>query len=147
MASQNHYRQICDGTFSPWKCFLPADLRWHLLTLKMFFTGRFAMAPSHLENIFYRQVCDGIFSPWNCFTCRFAMAPSHLQNFSPAVLGWRLLTCNIFYQQICDGTFSPAIFFSGKSFTWPVPTQNAVNSHRNVAGTHKSPHRSPPQML
>ena len=29
----------------------------------------------------------------------------------------------------------------------PEPTQNAVNSHKNVAGTHKSPHRSPPQML
>ena len=28
----------------------------------------------------------------------------------------------------------------------PEPTQNAVNSHKNVAGTHKSPHRSPPQM-
>ena len=78
VTSANHYRQICDGTFSPWKCFLPAGLRWDLLTLKIFF---------------YRQVCDGIFSPWNCFTCRFAMAPSHLQNFSPAVLGWRLLTC------------------------------------------------------
>ena len=31
---------------------LPPDLRWHLLTLKMVFTGRFAIAPSHLEKSF-----------------------------------------------------------------------------------------------
>ena len=42
---------------------LPPDLRWHLLTLKMVFTGRFAIAPSHLEKSFYWQSCDGIFSP------------------------------------------------------------------------------------
>ena len=125
------YRQICDGTFSP-AIFLPADLRWHLLTcnilppdvrwhlltLKMFFTGRFAMAPSHLENVFYRQICDSTFSPaifyrqicdgtfspaifyrqmlqWrlltlNFFSCRFGTAPSHLQFFSPADLAWHL---------------------------------------------------------
>ena len=69
---------------------LPPDVRWHLLTLKMFFTGRFAIAPSHLQYftprccdgtfspaIFYRQMCDGTFSP------------------------------AIFYRQMCDGTFSP----------------------------------------
>ena len=42
---------------------LPPDVRWHLLTLKMFFTGRFAIAPSHLKKSFYRQSCNGIFSP------------------------------------------------------------------------------------
>ena len=42
---------------------LPPALRWHLLTLKMVFTGRFAIAPSHLEKSFYWQSCDGIFSP------------------------------------------------------------------------------------
>ena len=84
------YRQICDGTFSPWKCFLQADLRWHLLTLKMFFTGRFAIAPSHLKKSFYRQSCNGIFSPWNFF---------------PADLARRLLTCKFFLLQIWHGTF------------------------------------------
>ena len=45
---------------------LPPDLRWHLLTLKMVFTGRFAIAPSHLEKSFYWQscqICDGTLSP------------------------------------------------------------------------------------
>ena len=56
----------------------------------MLFTGRFAIAPSHLKKSFYRQSCNGIFSPWifflliwhgafspaNFFTCRFGMAPS-----------------------------------------------------------------------
>ena len=42
------YRQICDSTFSPWKIFLLAKLRWHLLTLN-FFSCRFGTAPSHLQ--------------------------------------------------------------------------------------------------
>ena len=42
---------------------LPPDLRWHLITLNMLFTGRFAIAPSHLKKSFYRQSCNGIFSP------------------------------------------------------------------------------------
>ena len=69
---------------------LPPDLRWHLLTLKMVFTGRFAIAPSHLEKSFYWQSCDGIFSPWIFF---------------PADLARRLFTCKLFHLQIWHGTF------------------------------------------
>ena len=69
---------------------LPPDLRWHLLTLKMVFTGRFAIAPFHLEKSFYWQSCDGIFSPWIFF---------------PADLARHLLTCKFFHLQIWHGTF------------------------------------------
>ena len=61
---------------------LPPDLRWHLLTLKMVFTGRFAIAPSHLENL---------------FTGKVAMASSHLEFFFPADLARHLLTCEFFF--------------------------------------------------
>ena len=39
------------------------------------FTGRVAMASSHLE-IFFLLIWHGAFSPANFFTCRFGMAPS-----------------------------------------------------------------------
>jgi len=42
--------------------------------LKNLFTGKVAMASSHLE----------------FFSCRFGTAPSHLQIFSPADLAWHL---------------------------------------------------------
>ena len=56
----------------------------------MLFTGRFAIAPSHLKKSFYRQSCNGIFSPWIFF---------------PADLARRLLTCKFFHLQIWHGTF------------------------------------------
>ena len=58
----------------------PPDLRWHLLTLKMVFTGRFAIAPSHLENLFTGKVAMAS-SHLEFFSCRFGTAPSHLQIF------------------------------------------------------------------
>ena len=84
------YLQICDGTFSPAIFYRQICDGRHLLTLKMFSTGRFAIAPSHLKKSFYRQSCNGIFSPWNFF---------------PADLARRLLTCNFFHLQIWHGTF------------------------------------------
>ena len=80
---------------------LPPDLRWRLLTCK----------------IFHLQICDGVFSPAIFCTGRFAMARSHLQYVLPPDLRWHLLTCKIFHLQIWHGTFSPAICFTASAFS------------------------------
>jgi len=102
----------------------------------MFFTGRFAMGPSHLENIFlpaglrwylltlkllYLQICNGTFSPAKFFTCSIGMAPSHLY----------------FYQQICDGTFSRAKFFTCRFVMPPSHLPNFITARFAMAPSHQ----------
>ena len=84
---------------------LPPDVRWHLLTLKMFFTGRFAIAPSHLQ--YFTARCAMAPSHLQYFTARCAMAPSHLQYFTARFAMAPYHLEHAFYRQICDSTFSP----------------------------------------
>ena len=84
---------------------LPPDVRWHLLTLKMFFTGRFAIAPSHLQ--YFTPRCAMAPSHLQYFTARCAMAPSHLQYFTARFAMAPYHLEHAFYRQICDSTFSP----------------------------------------
>ena len=106
------YRQICDGTFSPWKCFFTGRFAIAPSHLQ-YFTARCAMAPSHLQ-YFYRQMCDGIFSPWNFF---------------PADLVRRLLTCKFFHLQIWHGTFQGCQMHRKQK--WSSQNSDPNWNHRN----------------